>query len=197
MTTVVLASRSAARGRLLAAAGVSFSTDPADIDERAEEERFRTSGRDPRALALLLAREKAATVAPRHPDAIVIGADQTLDVDGTCLAKPTSLEEARAQLRRLRGKTHRLHSAVVTIAGGARWDWVSSASLAMRAFSDAFLEEYLSACGTRTLESAGAYHLEGHGIQLFDAVDGDFFTILGLPMLPLLQHLRERRVLTD
>ena len=196
MRTVVLASRSAARGRLLAAAGISFLTDPADIDERALEADLGTRGIGPRDLALALAAEKARVVAGRHPDAVVIGADQTLDLDGSSLSKPASLAGAREQLVRLRGKAHRLHSAVTCMVGLDRaWHHVSSATLEMRPFSDAFLDDYLASCGTRTLESVGAYHLEGHGIQLFRAIEGDFFTILGLPMLPLLEHLRESGVL--
>lgn len=193
--TVVLASRSAARGRLLAAAGVSFLTDPADIDERAADGDAVAAGEDPRAIALELAACKAEVVAARHPDSVVIGADQTLDLDGRCMTKPASLDEARGQLRDLRGRSHRLHSAVVCVCPDGTWRHVSSATLTMRAFSDAFLEDYLASCGARTLESVGAYHLEGHGIQLFDAVDGDFFTILGLPMLPLLERLRATGVL--
>ncbi len=199
MASVVLASRSAARGRLLAAAGVSFVTEPADIDERAIEAAAVAEGPGPMDLALRLAEEKAAVVARRRPDALVIGADQTLDLDGECLSKPASLDEARAQLMRLRGRVHRLHAAVCTLgcASGQVFRHVSSARLAVRPFSEAFLEDYLEGCGTRVLESVGGYHLEGHGIQLFEAVEGDFFTILGLPMLPLLRHLRACGVLME
>lgn len=195
MKPLVLASRSPARGRLLAAAGISFSVEPADLDERAEEDAVSEAGLDPAGVALHLARRKAETVAARRPDDVVVGADQTLEVEGERLTRPQSLDEARAQLVRLRGRTHRLHSAVACIAGGESWWTASSAELTMRDFSDAFLEEYLARCGERTLESVGAYHLEGHGIQLFRAIEGDFFTILGLPMIPLLEHLRAVEVL--
>lgn len=195
MKPVILASRSPARGRLLAAAGISFSTDPADIEEAAEVHNLVAAGQQPGAIALRLARRKAQVVAERHPGALVVGADQTLEIDGGTMMKPASLAEARLQLERLRGRRHSLHSAVACISDAGIWWHVDSADLVMRPFSDAFLEEYLATCGRHTLESVGAYHLEGYGIQLFQKIEGDFFTILGMPLIPLLDHLRTQRIL--
>jgi septum formation protein len=195
MKPIVLASRSPARGRLLAAAGISFSTDPADVEEAAEVQNLVAAGQQPGAIALRLARQKAQVVAERHPDALVVGADQTLEIEGGTMMKPATVDEARSQLKRLRGRRHNLHSAVACVSDAGTWWHVESASLVMRPFSDAFLEEYLVTCGRHTLESVGAYHLEGYGVQLFQKIEGDFFTILGMPLIPLLDHLRTQRVL--
>lgn len=195
MKPIILASRSPTRGRLLAAAGISFSVDPADIDERSEIDALARAHSSPSVIALDLAAKKARLVAQRHPDAMVIAADQTLEIDRRTMLKPTSIEEATEQLRRLRGRGHYLHSAVTCINGESVWRHTSSARLVMRFFSDEFLDAYVATCGERTLESVGAYHLEGHGIQLFQEIDGDFFTILGLPLIPLLDHLRAEGLL--
>lgn len=195
MKPIILASRSQTRGRLLAAAGISFSIDPADIDESGEVSELTRRQSSPSVIALDLATKKARIVAGRHRDACVIGADQTLEIDGLTMMKPTSLDEAIDQLRRLRGRGHYLHSAVTCMTGGSIWRHTSSARLVMRFFTEDFLESYIATCGDRTLESVGAYHLEGHGIQLFQEIDGDFFTILGLPLIPLLDHLRAEGLL--
>lgn len=191
MTALVLASRSAARSRMMAAAGLSFSTASADIDERQRELELPVGQRTPERIASFLAAAKAKAVSVQFPDAIVVGADQTLDLAGESFVKPETLDEARLQLQRLRGRSHVLHSSVACVQGGeVAWEWVEAARLTMRDFSDAFLDDYLAVAGSRALSSVGAYHLEGVGVQLFERVEGDFFTILGLPLLPLLAYLR-------
>ncbi|MQT12883.1 hypothetical protein F0357_09530 [Rhizobiales bacterium Sp-1] len=188
---IVLASRSSARGRLLAEAGIAFEAEPADLDERVLELPLLASGSAPDTIALRLAEEKALAVARRRSDALVIGCDQTLDLEGHRFNKAESREAAADQLRALRGKTHALHSAVVIVEDGAvTWSHVSTAKLTMRPFSEDFLADYLDRVGDSVLGSVGAYQLEGFGVQLFSAIDGDFFTILGLPMLPLAERLR-------
>ncbi|MGX1098064.1 Maf family protein [Amorphus sp. MBR-141] len=191
MTALVLASRSAARSRMMAAAGLSFSTAGADIDERVQELDLSGLDRTPDRIAAHLASVKAAAVGSQFPDAVVVGADQTLDLEGERFVKPKDLDEARAQLLRLKGRSHVLHSAVACVRGGeVDWQCVETARLTMRDFSDRFIDDYLAVAGARALSSVGAYHLEGVGVQLFEKVEGDFFTILGLPLLPLLSYLR-------
>jgi septum formation protein len=193
---LVLASRSAARMRLLADAGVVFRAEAADIDERAVEAPLAAAGASPAEVALHLAAAKALVVAARHPGAMVVGADQTLDLDGERFDKPADVAAAAAQLRRLRGRTHALHSAVACVRdGGVEWRHVETARLSMRAFTDAFLEGYLAATGEAVTGTVGAYQLEGRGAQLFDRVEGDHFTVLGLPLLPLFGFLRSAGVL--
>jgi septum formation protein len=193
---LVLASRSAARMRLLADAGVVFRAEAADIDERAVEAPLAVAGASPAEVALHLAAAKALVVAARHPGAMVVGADQTLDLDGERFDKPADVAAAAAQLRRLRGRTHALHSAVACVRDGAvEWRHVETARLSMRAFTDAFLGGYLAATGEAVTGTVGAYQLEGRGAQLFDRVEGDHFTVLGLPLLPLFGFLRSAGVL--
>jgi septum formation protein len=188
---LVLASRSATRARLLADAGLPVVVDPASLDEEEIRSAFRSEGRDAGACAQALAEHKARRVSARHTGALVVGADQMLDCDGVWFEKPDDLDAARAQLRALRGKRHTLTSAVCVVRNGAViWHAADCAQLAMRAFSDEFLEAYISAAGAEVLDSVGAYRLEGLGAQLFERVEGDFFTILGLPLLPLLGFLR-------
>lgn len=176
---------------MMAAAGLSFSTAAADIDERKEELNEGRMTRDPGQIAAHLAGVKALAVSAQFPDALVVGADQTLDLDGERFVKPDDLDQARNQLVRLRGKSHVLHSAVTCVRGQEiTWQAVETARLTMRDFSDRFLDDYIEVAGSRALESVGAYHLEGVGVQLFEKVEGDFFTILGLPLLPLLGYLR-------
>ena len=147
-------------------------------------------------VAQALARAKAEAVSAKHPSAIVIGADQVLALGDELLDKPGSTAAARAQLARLRGKTHRLVSAVtIAVAGEAGWSHVGEAVLTMRAFSDAFLDRYVAAAGPRIAGIVGAYEIEGRGIQLFERVEGDHFTIIGLPLVPLLAELRSRGVI--
>lgn len=185
---LVLASASRARQSLLQAAGLAVMVDPAEIDEDAIKADRRG---DPAGCAAALAVAKALAVAPRHQDVWVIGADQTLDCEGETFDKPRSADEARRQLMRLRGTTHRLHAAaVVTRDGAICWRHVERAELVMRRFSEAFLDNYLAAMGARVVASVGAYELEGLGVQLFERIEGDYFAILGLPLLPLLAFLR-------
>ncbi len=191
---LILASASVGRAAVLNGAGLTFRKIPADIDERAiEAAMLRQSGRlDAGQLALHLAAAKAEAVSQLHRDAVVIGADQVMECDGGLFQKPASLEGAREQLRQLRGRGHRLHSGVAVAAGGkAVWQHLDTARLAMRDFSDAFLDAYIAAEGETLLGSVGAYRIEGRGIQLFSCVEGDHFTIIGLPLLPLLGYLRE------
>jgi len=193
---LVLASASVTRARLLAEAGVAVSVDPAILEESEIIASFRAEGALSGECAAALAEAKASRVSARHPGALVIGADQILDCEGQWLEKPQDVAAARAQLRRLRGKTHELVSAVAVLRdGGTLWRAVDRARLTMRPFSDAFLEDYLARLGEDVLRSVGAYRLEALGAQLFERVEGDFFTILGLPLLPLLGFLRDHRAL--
>jgi len=190
---LVLASRSEVRGKLLAAAGLRFEIRPAPIDERAVEAQAGAAGElDPAAAALILARAKAQSVAASVPGRPVLGADQMLALGKQRFNKPASRTEAAAQLRSLRGQSHALHSALALVRDGeVLFDHVDSARLTMRDFSDAFLDDYLDMMGDHALGSVGGYQLEGIGVHLFARVEGDYFTILGLPLLPLLDFLRQ------
>ncbi len=186
---LVLASKSAARRALLDAAGIPVEVRPADIDERAIEAGVAADGAS--AVATLLASAKARAVAARMPGRLVLGADQTLVLDTRRFSKPADRAAAADQLRALRGNTHALHSALALVRDGETVFVHSGvARLTMRAFSDKFLEEYLDAAGSAVVASVGGYQLEGPGIQLFERIEGDYFTILGLPLLPLLNFLR-------
>ena len=187
---LVLASKSDVRGKMLAAAGLRFEIRPAQIDERAVETKAGVN--DAAAAARLLARAKAETVAATRPGQLVLGADQTLARGATRFSKPKDRAGADEQLRSLRGRTHELHSALALVRDGeVLFDCVDSAKLTMRDFSDRFLNEYLEMAGNAALTSVGGYQLEGIGIQLFERIEGDYFTILGLPLLPLLAFLRQ------
>lgn len=193
--TLVLASASAARAALLAQAGVAFTTDPADLDEASIAAAVKG---DPESLARELARCKALAVSARHPGRLVLGADSVLDFQGRSIAKSPDLTAARALLEELAGREHRLVSAVCLARDGAvAWDHAAIATLKMRAFSAAFLDAYLAAEGGKILSSVGCYHFEGAGAQLFELVQGDYFSILGLPLLPVLAALRQQAILAS
>ena len=188
---LILASASPSRRRLLENAGLGFAIEPAAVDEGAVKDAMRAEGATAEEVALCLAELKAQRVSRRHPGALVIGADQMLDCEGRWLDKPTDMAEAGQHLRVLAGREHRLHTAVCVVAGGTRiWHLGETARLTMRRFDEAFLTAYLAANGERTLDSVGGYQLEGLGAQLFERIEGDYFTILGLPLLPLLGFLR-------
>ncbi len=187
---LVLASKSDIRGKILAAAGLRFEIRAAQIDERAVEAKAGVS--EAAATARLLARAKADTVAAALPGRLVLGADQTLACGETRFSKPADRAAAADQLRSLRGRTHELHSALALVRDGeALFSCVDTARLTMRDFSDHFLDDYLTMAGRAATQSVGGYQLEGIGIHLFERVDGDYFTILGLPLLPLLAFLRQ------
>jgi septum formation protein len=188
---LILASQSTTRKALLQQAGIAFSSVPASIDERALEASVLAAGGDGRDVALRLAESKAAAVAMAHPGAIVIGADQTLSLGPELLHKPQDRAEAAAQLDHLRGKTHRLNAAVALVRDGILlWSGVDTAELTLREFSLAERDDVLDREGDAILASVGGYRLEGPSIRLFETVTGDYFTILGLPLLPLLAALR-------
>ncbi|MGB3338217.1 MAG: Maf family protein [Devosia sp.] len=188
---LILASQSATRKALLEQAGLAFSCEAARIDERALEVAVIDAGGDGRDVALLLAEKKAAAVAAGHPGAIVIGADQTLSLGTELLHKPVDRAAAAAQLDHLRGKTHRLHAAVALVRDDELlWSGVETAELTMRDFTAQERDDVLAREGEAVLSSVGGYRLEGPSIRLFETVSGDYFTILGLPLLPLLAALR-------
>lgn len=191
---LILASGSTARRDMLAGANVPFTVRPADVDETALKSGL--THVDPAELALELARAKALDVSRHDPEAWVLGADQTLAFDGGLVSKAPSLAAARTRLTTMRGRAHQLHSgAALARDGRLVWSGVDTATLIMRDFSDAFLDAYLAAEGEALLACVGAYRLEGMGSQLFDSVDGDYFTVLGLPLWPVLAELRRVGVL--
>lgn len=188
---LVLASGSRIRATLLANARLDFAVDPATVDERAVEAPLLEAGFPPEDIAQVLAEAKALDVAGRRPQDLVIGADQVLGLGNARFTKPADMEAARRQLLDLSGKTHELHSAVVLARGGeVLWRHVSTARLTMRALSPAEIGRYLALAGDAVLSSVGCYQLENVGVRLFERIEGDYFTILGLPLLPLLGELR-------
>lgn len=195
---LILASGSRTRREMLQGAGLAFTVVPADVDEAALRADL-TQGDGalaPVDIALELARAKAQAVSEDHPKALVIGADQILALGKRILNKARTIEEARRVLLTLRGARHELHSAVALAEKGrTTWTCAATARLDMRAFSDAVIDDYLARVGSAVCESVGAYQIEGPGIQLFERIEGDHFTILGLPLLPLLAELRSRKVL--
>lgn len=195
--TLILASASLGRRHLLAAAGLAFEVDPARIDEGAAKAAWRQAGGDAAGLAGHLAALKACEVSLRHPDALVIGADQILVLDGEVFDKPRDRARAADHLRRLQGRTHRLRSAVACARRGeVVWSHADDAWLAMRPLDDERIERYLDGVGPDAVTSVGAYRIEGPGVQLFTAVEGQHFTVIGLPMLPLLAFLRDHAPVT-
>jgi septum formation protein len=191
---LILATQSRARQMLLANAGLDFEAVPAEIDERGIQE---SSGlTSPGAIAALLAREKARAVSGGRPDQFVVGADQTLALGTRLFSKPAGRVQAAEQLRALAGNRHELHSAVAVARDGKiLFETVSIAGMTMRPLTGAEIEAYLNAAGEAVTSSVGAYQLEGLGVHLFERIEGDHFTILGLPLLPLLAFLRSERLL--
>jgi septum formation protein len=193
---LVLASRSASRSAVLAGAAIPVEIVPADIDERVIEARAGT--KSPSQIALVLARAKADAVAAKLPGRLVLGADQTLALGDRLFAKPGDLAAARDQLKSLRGRTHELHSGLVLVRNDTvLFEHCETARLTMREFTDRFLDSYLETAGLAVMASVGAYQVEGAGIQLFARIEGDHFTILGLPLLQLLHYLRSTGCLAD
>jgi len=193
---LVLASGSPTRRRLLAEAGLRFEVAPAAVDEAEVKQSLAAEGASAAQAAETLAELKALAVSRSRPGSLVIGADQLLDCEGRWFDKPADHAAAAAQLRFLSGRRHSLRTAVCLLRDGTRlWHHNASATLTLRPLSEDFLEAYLDAAGAEVLGSVGAYRLEGHGAQLFSRVEGDFFTVLGLPLLPLLEILRAQGVL--
>jgi septum formation protein len=189
---LILASSSPFRRMLMENAGLTFEAHPAEIDERAIEAPLEQDGATPDAIAMVLAKAKARHVSGRFAGALVIGSDQTMSLGDRAFHKPKSMGEAADHLIALSAKTHRLNSAIaIAYNGDIIWEHMSRAELTMRELTTDFVARHLKRVGDRALSSVGAYQLEGEGLQLFSKIDGDYFTILGLPMLPLLEKLRE------
>lgn len=196
MKQIILASASPHRKALLAAAGVPFEAVAPQVDERAVEQALGPEGSNGENLAMILAQVKAEEVSERHPGALVIGADQTLVLDDRIHHKPADMEEARCNLLSLRGRTHQLHAAVCLVENGkVVWEHLATVDMTMRAVDPGFIGRYLARIGDRALHSVGSYQIEAEGIQLFERIDGDYFAIIGLPMLPLLTALHDRGLL--
>lgn len=190
--TIVLASSSPFRKTLLSNAGIRFEAESARIDEREVEKTIDDSGLTPQDLALILAEAKARDVAKRNPEALVIGSDQTLSLGDQVFHKPENIDDARRRLLQLSGETHELNSAVVICRNETVvWRHVSIARMTMRKLDPGYIGRYLAEAGDAVLSSVGGYQLEGPGIQLFDKIEGDYFAIIGLPLLPLLAELRQ------
>ncbi|URQ74867.1 MAG: Maf-like protein [Candidatus Ochrobactrum gambitense] len=195
-TRLILASKSPFRSALLKNAGIEFSGESADIDERAVEAPLYETGATPEEVAQVLAEAKALDVAEKNPGAVVIGCDQTLSLGDEIFHKPANMEAAGRQLLQFSGKTHQLNSAVVLVKDGETlWRHVSVARMTMRKLDPAFVGRYLGRVGDSALSSVGAYQVEGPGIQLFEKIEGDYFTIVGLPLLPLLAELRKEHLI--
>lgn len=190
---IILASGSSHRRMLLRNAGLEFHTEKPEVDERAVEATLSGSGATPEDVATVLAEAKAVAVSESHPEALVIGSDQTLSLGDELLHKAADMEGARRQLLLLSGKTHQLSSAVVLARRGvAVWRHVTVAHMTMRPLDPATIGRYLSRVGQAALGSVGCYQIEGEGVRLFEKVEGDFFAIVGLPLLPLLAALRDQ-----
>ncbi|MDB5396315.1 MAG: septum formation protein Maf [Rhodospirillales bacterium] len=196
--SIVLASGSATRRAILEAAGLSVIIDRPDVDENRVKRDYRARNLSASETAEALAVAKAGQVVPRHPGSIILGADQMLECDGAWFDKPSDRAEAIQQISRLAGRTHSLLSAIVALRDGAViWRTVESAELTMRPLSRTFIESYLDIVGDQVLNAVGGYQIEGRGIQLFSEIRGDHFTILGMPLLPLLAFLRDEGVVAE
>lgn len=188
---IVLASGSQFRKTILMNAGLDLEIVPAEIDERAVEAPLQDSGASPEDVALILAEAKALEVSERKPGAVVLGCDQTMSLGDEVFHKPADMEAARRHLLKLSGKTHHLNSAAVLARDGeVLWRHVDTASLTMRDLDPAFIGRHLARVGPKALLSVGAYQIEGEGIQLFEKIEGDYFTIVGVPLLATLAELR-------
>jgi septum formation protein len=195
---IILASTSTTRLKLLTAAGLPCQTMAPDVDERALAEPLEAAGTSPGEIALTLARAKALSISHRMPDDLVLAADQTLALDRQIFNKPRSRDEAAGHLRAMSGRTHELHAAVaIGFQGQTIFETVEVARLTMRVLSDAFIHTYLNAAGDLALQSVGAYQVEGLGIHMFERIDGDHSTILGLPLVPLLTFFRSRNMVVS
>lgn len=197
-SNLILASSSASRQMLMRNAGLAFSSIPAEIDERAIDERLAKAGASPETIAVELAKAKALAVSASHPDAYVIGSDQTMSLGDRIYHKPKDMDEAHANILSLSGKTHRLNCGVAIAKNGdVIWSATSVADMSVRPLTPDYVSRYLERSGKQVLSSVGAYQLEGEGIQLFTEISGDYFTILGLPLLPLLAQLRVLGLIDD
>lgn len=195
---LILASGSEIRQMLLRNAGVSFDVNIGRIDEESVKDALLGEGASPRDIADALAEGKARKVSLKNLDAMVIGCDQTLSFKGRLLSKPKTVDEARAQLKEMRGERHKLLSAAVIYESGEpKWRHVGEVRLEMNRFSDAYLEDYLARNWEQIRHCVGSYMLESEGVRLFSRIDGDYFTVLGLPLLPLLAYLSERGVIAS
>jgi len=189
--TLVLASKSSGRRAMLENAGLVFDTDAANVDEESVKEALKAEGAPVERAAEALAELKARRVSPRHPDAFVLGADSMLECEGRWFDKAQTMAEARAQLVALSGREHKLVTSAVLVRGDERiWHHTAVARLTVRALSESFLDDYLAAIGDQALSSVGCYQVEGRGLQLFSSIKGDFYAIVGLPMVALLEQLR-------
>lgn len=195
---LILASQSRSRRRMLEAAGVPFEAVSSGVDEESVKASLRTAGADGAAMARALARAKALAVSQRHPQVLVLGADQTLELGKEVLDKPISLEDASAQLARMSGGTHSLPTAAALAEGGeVLEEFVSVPRITFRPLSKAFINHYLNSMGDRALQTVGGCEVEGLGSQLIEKIEGDFFAVLGLPLLEVLACLRERKLIAS
>jgi septum formation protein len=196
MTRVILASASESRAHILKGAGISFDVMPAHVDEEAVKESMLATNQPHRVIADALAELKAVRISAANPGALVIGADQVLSFAGALVSKCATMDEARALLQRLRGRSHELYSAAVVAKGGQSiWRHVERVRLTMYPVSDSFIDDYLAKKGEDLLSGVGCYRLEDEGAQFFSHVTGDYFAILGLPLIQLLSALREQGVI--